>query len=187
MHSPATPALPPTTLCRAACPRAMAIAWLAVAVITGHEVAAQDGCEFGDQGNDVLRQVSIPGGETILYVTRPHLVCDGGIQIWADSAVAYTATDLAHLIGSVRYEDPSRSLRAREARYFSNVGRLQAEGALRVQDRDQGSVIENGALVYLRRTSFRDEESMTVTVGRDAVRPRATVTARDDVRMRLCR
>ena len=45
----------------------------------------------------------------------------GGIQIWADSAGAYTTSNLAHLIGSVRYEDPRRSLRAEEARYFSEV------------------------------------------------------------------
>jgi hypothetical protein len=142
-------------------------------------LAAQDGCEFGDEGNDVLRQVTMAGGEAIYYVTRPHMVCDGGIQIWADSAVAFTSTDMAHLIGSVRYEDPRRSLRSDEARYFSAVGRLQAAGSLRIEDRDEGSIVENGALVYLRETSFRSEETMTVTTGADRVRPKATLTARE--------
>jgi hypothetical protein len=142
-------------------------------------LAAQDGCEFGDEGNDVLRQVTMAGGEAIYYVTRPHMVCDGGIQIWADSAVAFTSTDMAHLIGSVRYEDPRRSLRSDEARYFSAVGRLQAAGSLRIEDRDEGSIVENGALVYLRETSFRSEESMTVTTDVDRVRPVATLTARE--------
>ncbi|MEX2466367.1 MAG: hypothetical protein WD995_05620 [Gemmatimonadota bacterium] len=140
-------------------------------------LAAQDGCTFGEEGNDVLRQVTLPGGEAIYYVTRPHLVCEEGIQIWADSAVAFTTSNMAHLIGSVRYEDPRRSLVSDEARYFSAVGRLQAEGGLRIEDRDEGSVVENGALVYLRETSFRDEESMTVTTGADRVRPRATMSA----------
>ena len=143
-------------------------------------LAAQDGCEFGDDGNDVLRQVTMAGGEAIYYVTRPHMVCDGGIQIWADSAVAFTSTDMAHLIGSVRYEDPRRSLRSDEARYFSAVGRLQAAGSLRIEDRDEGSIVENGALVYLRETSFRSEETMTVTTDTDRVRPKATLTAREE-------
>jgi len=158
----------------------VALASMVLALASAEPVGAQDGCAFGDQGNDVLRQVTLPGGDAVYYVTRPHLVCDGGIQIWADSAVAYTSTNLAHLIGSVRYEDPARTLRAREARYFSNVGRLQADGDLWMEDRDEGSIIENGALVYLRQTDFRPEETITVTVGADRVRPRATVTVRAD-------
>lgn len=137
--------------------------------------AAQEGCEFGPEGNDVLRQVTLVGGDAIFYVTRPHLVCADGIQIWADSAVAFTASDMAHLIGSVRYEDEVRTLEAAEARYFSEVGRLQAEGELRVEDRDEGSVIEHGALVYFRETAFRPEESMTVTAREDEPRPTATL------------
>lgn len=141
-------------------------------------LSAQEGCEFGEEGNDVLRQVTLTGGDAVFYVTRPHLVCEGGIQIWADSAVAYTTSNMAHLIGGVRYEDPRRSLRADEARYFSEVGRLQAEGSLVVEDLDEGSVVENGALVYLRETPFRNEESMNVTTASDRVRPRARLTAR---------
>lgn len=137
--------------------------------------AAQEGCEFGPEGNDVLRQVTLVGGDAVFYVTRPHLVCADGIQIWADSAVAYTSSDMAHLIGSVRYEDEVRTLEAAEARYFSEVGRLQAEGELRVEDRDEGSVIEHGALVYFRETAFRPEESMTVTAREDEPRPTATL------------
>lgn len=142
--------------------------------------SAQEGCEFGEEGNDVLRQVTMTGGDAIFYVTRPHLVCEGGIQIWADSAEAFTATNLAHLIGSVRYEDPTRTLVADEARYFSQVGRLQAQGGMRIVDRDEGSTIENGALVYLRRTEFRDEETMTVTALDGESRPRATLSDTSD-------
>jgi lipopolysaccharide export system protein LptA len=158
---------------------AMAMTVAGVALGPG-TLAAQDGCIFGEDGNDVLRQVTMTGGEAIFYVTRPHLVCEGGIQIWADSAEAFTASNLTHLIGSVRYEDPTRTLVSDEARYFSQVGRLQAEGGLRVDDRDQGSTIENGALVYLRRTEFRPQESMTVTRRPGDPRPRATVSGAAD-------
>ena len=150
-------------------------AWLGAA-----EAAAQDGCVFGEDGNDVLRQVTMTGGDAIYYITRPHFICEGGIQIRADSAEAFTASNLAHLIGSVRYEDPTRTLVSDEARYFSQVGRLQAEGNLRVEDRDQGSTIENGALVYLRETEFRPRESMTVTALTGDPRPRATVSVPPD-------
>ncbi|MEX2472992.1 MAG: hypothetical protein WEA34_12465 [Gemmatimonadota bacterium] len=149
-------------------------------VVAASPASAQDGCEFGEEGNDVLRQVTMTGGEAIFYVTRPHLVCEGGIQIWADSAEAFTSTNLAHLIGSVRYEDPNRTLVADEARYFSQVGRLQAQGGMRIVDRDEGSTIENGALVYLRQTDFRDEETMTVTALDDESRPRATLSDASD-------
>ena len=130
---------------------------------------------FGEDGNDVFVRQTLAGGATITYVTNPHFVCDDGVQIWADSAVAYSATSMSHLMGAVRYVDRSRELRADEARYFSNVGRLQAEGRVRVRDFEEGSLIEDGDLVYLRRTAYRPDESMVVTVGADGVRPRATI------------
>lgn len=149
------------------------------ALVPARPAAAQEGCAFGEDGNDVLRQVTLSGGEVIYHVTRPHFVCEGGVQIWADSATAYTATDLAHLIGSVRYEEPGRALRADEARYFSNVGRLQASGNLVLRDLAGGTVVEHGDLVYFRRTDFRDEETMTVTTAADGTRPVATLVPGD--------
>ncbi len=146
-------------------------AWLAPAAL-----AAQEGCEFGPEGNDVYRQVSVPGRGTISYVTNPHFVCEDGVQIWADSAVAYSDLGMSLLMGSVRYLDRTRELRADTARYFSDQGRIQATGHVYVRDETDGSEVENGDLVYLRQTDFRDEESMTVTTGPDGLRPRARVT-----------
>lgn len=140
------------------------------------DARAQEGCVFGEGGNDVLDQRTIPNGGTITYVTRPHFVCSDGVQIWADSAVAYSLDALSHLIGSVRFQDGSRELTSVEARYFSNLGRLQASGEVVAVDREDGSRVENGELVYLRRTEFRDEETMTVARGADGIRPRATLT-----------
>lgn len=139
----------------------------------GNPAQAQEGCEFGDQGNDVVVREALPNGYQITYISRPHFVCDGGVQIWADSAVAYSAQGMSHLIGAVRFLEDGRELSSDEARYFSDLGRLQAYGNLRVRDEEEGSTIENGSLVYLRRTAFRDSESMTIVTGDDGVRPRA--------------
>jgi lipopolysaccharide export system protein LptA len=138
-------------------------------------VAAQGGCEFGEDGNDQSQFVTLPNGGRITYVSNPHFVCPDGVQIWADSAVAYSADAMSHLMGAVRFVDRTRELRADEARYVSTVGRLQANGNVVVVDRADDSRVENGDLVYLRQTDFRAEESMTVTTGRDGIRPRATI------------
>jgi lipopolysaccharide export system protein LptA len=149
-------------------------------VSTPVSVVAQDGCEGGDQGNDLVNIQTIPGVGQVTYITRPHFVCEGGVQIWADSAVAYQDEGVSHLIGAVRYLEAGRELLADEARYFSNLGRLQAQGHLSVRDEAQGLSIENGALVYLRRTEFREEETMTVVTGTDGVRPKAILTPPPD-------
>jgi len=138
-------------------------------------VTAQAGCRYADDGNDVLNSITIPGGDRVTYISNPHFLCEDGVQIWADSAVAYAAQAMSLLIGSVRYRDRARELRADQARYFSNVGRLQAQGRLHVTNTEDGSEIENGDLVYLREAEYRAEEEMTVTTGRDGVRPRALV------------
>lgn len=139
-------------------------------------VRGQDGCELGDRGNDVVNIQTLPGIGQVTYITRPHFVCEGGVQIFADSAIAYGEQGMSHLIGSVRYLESARELRADEARYFTNEGRLQAEGRMSLRDDEQGSSIQNGDLVYLLETDFRDESTMTVTIGADGLRPRAILT-----------
>ncbi len=138
------------------------------------EAAAQEGCSYADDGNNELLSQALPGGGQVTYIKNPHFLCEDGVQIWADSAVAYSAQGMSQLIGSVRYRDQARELRADQARYFSDVGRLQAQGHVHVTNED-GSVIENGDLVYLRETDRREVEDMTVTTGRDGLRPRALV------------
>ncbi|NJD19105.1 MAG: hypothetical protein FIA95_07475, partial [Gemmatimonadetes bacterium] len=140
-------------------------------------LAAQGSCQFG-AGTGDFRSVDIPGAGRVTYVGRPHFVCSDGVQIWADSAVAYTAQNMSHLLGAVRYRDRTRELRADEARYFSQAARIQATGNVLLRDTVQGSEIENGDLVYLRRASFREQEEITVTTGADGVRPRARLFMR---------
>lgn len=139
------------------------------------EGVAQEGCRYADDGNDELLSQPYPGGGQVTYIRNPHFLCADGVEIWADSAVAYSAQSMSQLIGGVRYRDEARELRADQARYFSTVGRLQAQGHVHVTNAEDGSVIENGDLVYLREADYRDVEEMTVTTGRDGVRPRALV------------
>jgi lipopolysaccharide export system protein LptA len=148
--------------------------WLAAVALlaSGPSLAAQGGCQFGAGTRD-MQSVEIPGAGRVTYVGSPHFVCSDGVQIWADSAVAYAAQNMSLLLGSVRYRDRTRELRADEARYFSQAARIQAYGHVFVRDTVQGSEIENGDLIYLRKASFREQEQITVTTGPDGVRPRS--------------
>lgn len=137
--------------------------------------AAQEGCEAVPPGNDIVRALTV-GGLQITYITRPHFLCAGGVEIFADSAEAFPDRGMSHLIGNVRYLESARTMTADDARYFTNEGRLQASGSLRIVDEGQGSSITNGDLVYLLQTDFRDVAEMTVTTGADGIRPVAVLT-----------
>jgi len=135
--------------------------------------AGQEGCVFGDQAESLVRRTLVGGG-SLFYLGEPHFICDDGVvEIRADSAVVYSAQNMTHLIGHVRYFDQTRQLTADVARYFTRQGRLQAQGSVVVRDTVQGSVIENGDLVYLRQTEYREQEQMTFRTWTDGVRPTA--------------
>jgi len=155
----------------------LALGFLVSGVLLGLPAAgwAQEGCQFVPPTRS-FRQVQV-GGSFNRYVGQPHLLCADGVEMWADSAVEYSQLGMSLFMGSVRYRDRTQELRADTARYLSRQERLQAHGSLFVRNEEDGSQIENGVLVYLRQTDFRDEESMTVTVGEDGVRPRALLRA----------
>ncbi len=132
--------------------------------------AAQDGC-ICDPQCDFLVTRTLPGIGSVTYISGVRFLCEGDVRITADSAVAYGDRGYSELLGRVRYRETSREMSADEARYFSNEGRLQAQGNVRVRDDEQGSSIENGDLVYLLETDFREVAEMTVTTGADRVRP----------------
>ena len=115
---------------------------------------AQEGCILGE-GSSLYVQESLPGGGTISYFSTPHFECADGVEIWADSAVAYCELGMSHLMGAVRYVDRTRELRADTARYFTTQGRLQAAGSVFIRNEDDGSEVRDGVLVYLRQTGFR--------------------------------
>ena len=108
------------------------------------------------------------GGGRVVYLTRPRLACDSGVTIRADSMVIFEATGFNQLYGSVYFEDPSRRLRSRNARYFDQVGRLEASGAVELTDKESGNVVQGENLLYLRAdTRFRRTvEELTVWGGR---------------------
>ena len=137
-------------------------------------VAAQEDCEFVAPTRD-MQFTTLTGGATITYVGSPHMLCRDDVEIWADSAVEYSAQGLQHLMGAVRFMDANGELNADEARYFPQQGRLQAHGHVFVQDTVQGFTIQNGNLVYLLVTDFRDEQQMTVTTAEDGLRPHAVL------------
>ena len=135
---------------------------------------------LGDRGrNDTFIQ-TLPGIGTVTYIGGAYFSCAGGVEIFADSAVAYQQRGMSELIGSVRYLEADRELRAARAQYFTNEGRLQAQGDVIVVDPENGSSIRDGDLVYLLQTDFRDVSEMTVTVGADGVRPTAVLTPPPD-------
>jgi lipopolysaccharide export system protein LptA len=152
---------------------------VALGLLAPWPAAAQQAanCRFAE-GTANVQSNTVPGVGRVSYVSRPRIACDDGVRIQADSAVVYSEQAMSHLIGHVRYRDGTRELRADDARYFSRVARLQANGHLLVRDFEQGSTIENGELVYLRKTAFRAQEQMTVTRGRDRVRPKALLHMR---------
>ncbi|NNF12860.1 MAG: hypothetical protein HKN72_06550 [Gemmatimonadetes bacterium] len=142
--------------------------------------AAQEGCVLGDRGrNDTFIQ-TLPGIGTVTYIGGAYFSCAGGVEIFADSAVAYQQRGMSELLGSVRYVEAERELRAARAQYFTNEGRLQAQGDVTVVDRENGSSIRDGDLVYLLQTDFRDVSEMTVTIGSDGVRPTVVLTPLPD-------
>jgi len=149
---------------------APALAGLALLVPGGLRAQETGTCRFLEGTESAVTNV-VPGAGRITWLSRPRIACSDGVRIEADSAIAYSAQSMSHLMGNVRYHDGARELDADEARYFSNMGRLQATGHLFMRDTLQGSTIENGNLIYLRETDFRPQEEMTVTVGPDRVRP----------------
>lgn len=133
---------------------------------------SQEGCEFVYPSGD-LSIVTLTGGDQITYVGTPHMICSDGVEIWADSSISYAQTGLDHLIGNIRFLDNTGELRADEARYFSERGRLQASGNVFVQDTIDGVTIQNGNLVYLLPTDFRTEAEITVSIASDHSKPEA--------------
>lgn len=135
---------------------------------------SQEGCEFVYPSGD-LSIVTLAGGDQITYVGTPHMICSDGVEIWADSSISYAQTGLDHLIGNIRFLDSTGELRADEARYFSEKGRLQASGNVFVQDTIDGITIQNGDLVYLLPTDFRKEAEITVSIADERSKPQAVL------------
>lgn len=140
------------------------------------DVAAQGSCESVGTGS--VQSFTVPGRGKVWYISRPDFACAGGIRIKADSAVTWEAQNMTHFIGSVRFRDSSKLLTSDEARYFSQLGRLQASGHTILRDTIQGSELRHGDMILLRAGPEREEDQITVTRGFDQIRPVAFLTIR---------
>ncbi len=154
-----------------------AAALLGVAAALPADACAQASCTWVDPTRSV-QIVAIPGLGQVAYLGGPSIRCSDGVRFQADSAVVYAGQRMTHLMRRVRFGDESKELTADEARYFSRQGRLQANGNAVLRDTVQGSEIRNGDMVLLRKNDLRDTEQITVTTGRDRVRPRARLYMR---------
>ena len=150
----------------------------ALLLLAPPDVEAQAGCVLGDRGRNMVAVRTLPGIGQITYIGGPHFTCEGRMEIFADSAVFYEQRRMIDLIDDVRFLEEGRTLRSETARYFSGEGRLQAQGDVVLVDEEQGSRIEDGDLVYLPRTEFREVAEMTVTREADGTRPTAVLTPR---------
>jgi lipopolysaccharide export system protein LptA len=138
------------------------------AALGAGEAAGQQGCEF-IEGSGNLSTVDF-GGNPVTYVSTPNLSCRDGVRIRADSAVAYQASSYVELIGRVRFEDAERRLTTTRAEYFTTVGRLQAHGSARVEQKTDGGVIRGDELIYLRAGRGRPRDQLDVFGGRPTAR-----------------
>jgi lipopolysaccharide export system protein LptA len=98
-------------------------------------------------------------------------VCSEGLEIRADSAVVFSATNFSRLIGNVRFLDSGRLLTSDRANYFTTDGRLVAWGRARLEDQEDGTIITGDSMRFVRSSQFRPEDQLIVSGGR----PRAVL------------
>jgi hypothetical protein len=108
--------------------------------------------------------------ERVSYVSVPRFECTDGTRIEADSSVTFEATSFTQLFGNVIFRDGQRELFADRAQYFNRVGRLQAQGSVRLINIEDGSSLAGEDLVLLQVGDDRAEEDVTVREGRPHAR-----------------
>ena len=132
------------------------------------DASGQEGCSFVEGSGD-LRTVDV-AGSLVTHVTRPNVVCQDGVRIRADSAVAYRISNYVQLIGGVSFEDAQRRLSSSSAEYFATVGRLQAHGSVQVDDKTDGGMMRGQEMVYRRAGPNRPREQLEFFEGRPSAR-----------------
>lgn len=136
---------------------------------------AQEECEL--LRSRWFQSIAVGGGHRIIFFSGPvSFRCRGGVLLRADSAEHFQAQNETHMLGSVTYTDSLKTFTAQRANYLRSEQRIVAWGAVEVRDLEDGSVVTGDTLRYLRPTSQRLEDQMTVT-GR---RPRAVLYLRGD-------
>jgi lipopolysaccharide export system protein LptA len=127
--------------------------------------SAQQTCDQVLPSN--LRRVITETGQEIIYYRDPvRMICTGGVQIEADSAVMNSAANTVELVGRVLYRDGERQLTSAWAQYFSQTDELFARGTVVLTDMADGSVISGEEFEYRRETEERPEAHMLIWGGR---------------------
>ncbi len=127
------------------------------------ELAGQRICDLTSSLGLVLRG---PIDERVSYISVPRIECDDGTTMRADSSVHFEATSFSQLFGGVVFRDDRQELHADRAQYFENVGRLQAQGSVRLLNIENGSWVTGEDLVLLQEDDERAEDDVTVRGGR---------------------
>jgi len=149
--------------------RALCLPLVSLALLfTGREVAGQQSsCDL--ESSSGVR--SAPMNQVrVIYVSTPRFQCNDGTRIEADSSVTFEATAFTQLFGNVIFRDGQRELFADRAQYFSNVGRLQAQGSVRMMNLEDGSSLTGEDLVLLQEGDDRAEEDVVMREGRPHAR-----------------
>ncbi len=149
--------------------RALRLPLVGLALLfAGTEAAGQgSSCDLRNSRRVVSNQTN---GARVSYVSAPRFECTDGTRIEADSSITFEATSFTQLFGDVIFRDDHRELYADRAQYFSRVGRIQAQGSVRLMNLEDGSWVTGEDLVLLQEGDDRAEEEVTVRVGRPHAR-----------------
>ena len=149
--------------------RALHLPLVGFAVLfAGTEAAGQQStCDLRSSRRVVSSQAN---QARVSYVSSPRFDCTDGTHIEADSSVTFEATSFTQLFGNVIFRDGERELIADRAQYFNVVGRLQAQGSVRLRNLEDGSSLEGEDLVLLQASAMRAEEDVVVREGRPHAR-----------------
>jgi len=135
------------------------------------ELAGQRTCDLTSSRQFVSDQTN---DARVNYISAPRIECTDGTRIQADSSVTFEATSFSQLYGNVVFRDDQKELHADRAQYFERVGRLQAQGSVRLLNLDDGSWVTGEDLILLQADDDRAEDDVTVRGGR----PHASLVSR---------
>ncbi len=136
---------------------------LRVTELAGQERAAQRSCDLTSSLQLVSNQTN---DARVSYISAPRFECTDGTRMQADSSVHFEATAFSQLFGNVVFREEGKELHADRAQYFERVGRLQAQGSVRLLNLEDGSWVTGEDLVLLQEDDDRAEDDVTVRGGR---------------------
>ena len=137
--------------------------FFAVMELAGQQRAGQRSCDLTSSLQLVSNQTN---DARVSYISAPRFECTDGTRMQADSSVHFEATAFSQLFGNVVFREEGKELHADRAQYFERVGRLQAQGSVRLLNLEDGSWVTGEDLVLLQEDDDRAEDDVTVRGGR---------------------